>query len=278
MVQKKHNVIPTFVVSLRRATDRREAFTSQAAKFGLSFEFFDAIDAKQEEKAAMDAMQNADQVFKNIGRILSYPEVACGRSHQLLYELCVSKNLNGMLIFEDDIELTNSILPFLSFVYKNSEILATENCVFHLGGLEGFEHRTLILGERSAKEIDKNTKLKKVMLSHNAVQRTCGYYVTNSAAKSILKNEPLICHVPDPWSFRLDNDTLDSVWMLTPCAVKHPTDLSGSELEGERAALEGKKKSVDMRPWWHRLVARARAHVTNAVRRWIYYPILKRIG
>jgi len=266
------------VVSVSRARDRRAKFEVEARRCGVEFEFYDAVDAKSMPYDELNALVDGVALRRNIGRQLCGPEIACAESHRRLYRELVNGAFPGLLIFEDDISFLDSIATVVAFLAENAASFASQSWIFHLGGLDGFEERALVLGQRVVHRVGEEVEFRRVLVSENAVQRTCGYYITREAAASILRKEPRICQVPDPWMWRKKMSILAEVWMSTPPVVRHPVDLSGSMLEAERAQLESSPLKVDIRPYWRRCLSHARAEARRWTRSRVIYPLIGRFG
>jgi GR25 family glycosyltransferase involved in LPS biosynthesis len=94
-------VIPVVVISLRRSSDRRRAIASDLARSGISFSFFDAVDA-----TAMSAAEVAELAPRpyvgHKDRILSRGEIAVSASfRRVLQQFCAGQDA-FICIAEDD--------------------------------------------------------------------------------------------------------------------------------------------------------------------------------
>ncbi|MDY6468059.1 glycosyltransferase family 25 protein [Acinetobacter faecalis] len=92
----------SFVISLKRANDRREHIKEQFASKNVAFDFFDAIEPstlKQSEFEFDISLDNSD---------LSENEKSCFMSHFSLWNKALEENLEYVAIFEDDIYLSAS--------------------------------------------------------------------------------------------------------------------------------------------------------------------------
>ncbi len=94
-----------FVVSLRRATDRRQRARERLE--GLRYEFFDAVDKSEldrdrlvrdgtyDERRTRGAYRHRDD--------MSVGAIGCALSHRRLYEDMVANGWERMVVFEDDV-------------------------------------------------------------------------------------------------------------------------------------------------------------------------------
>jgi len=92
--------IPAFYINLDARPDRRTHFEAQLARAGIAAERFPATTPAQIDPA--DVMQAKT-------RGMSPGELACGRSHQRVWELLVERGLPGALVFEDDLLLSSGL-------------------------------------------------------------------------------------------------------------------------------------------------------------------------
>lgn len=101
-----------FVISLKRATDRRADMTAQLQKLGLTFEFFDAYDGR--DLSDIDPLYDAAVARERNGEPLSKGQRGCAMSHRALYERIVHEDIDHALILEDDVVLSPRIVSLLS--------------------------------------------------------------------------------------------------------------------------------------------------------------------
>lgn len=106
-----------FIINLKRSVERKEHMQEQIIKLfeqnpylkeKLEFEFFEAVDAKNNEHL------NFQKYFSSFGkwifgRELSPSEKACFASHFLLWQKCVELNEN-IIILEDDVEFSEEFI------------------------------------------------------------------------------------------------------------------------------------------------------------------------
>lgn len=101
-----------FVISLKRAADRRADMETQMKKLGLSFEFFDAYDGR--ELSDVDPLYDAAIARERNGESLSKAQRGCAMSHRALYERIIKEGIDCALILEDDVVLDPHIVALLS--------------------------------------------------------------------------------------------------------------------------------------------------------------------
>ncbi|HEX9307836.1 MAG TPA: glycosyltransferase family 25 protein [Anaeromyxobacter sp.] len=95
----------TFVVSLRRAMDRRERVRERLA--GLRFEFLDAVDKLDldRERLARDGIYDERRTrgaYRHRAD-MSLGSIGCALSHRHLYEQMLANDWKRMVVFEDDV-------------------------------------------------------------------------------------------------------------------------------------------------------------------------------
>ncbi len=89
-----------FVISLKKATTRREHIKEEFDKKGINFVFFDAID-----KYSINSFQEKYNICFDESNF-TIGEKCCFASHVALWDYCVSKKLEYITIFEDDVLLS----------------------------------------------------------------------------------------------------------------------------------------------------------------------------
>ncbi|THV25792.1 glycosyltransferase family 25 protein [Peteryoungia ipomoeae] len=86
-----------FVISLARATERRETFSQTAPDGDLPWEFFDAC-----ESLSPDLRYNETDALIRNGRTMHPRELACYSSHYSVWKKIADENIPQALIVEDD--------------------------------------------------------------------------------------------------------------------------------------------------------------------------------
>lgn len=108
--------VKIFVVSLVSSLSRRKNITTQMAEQSLQFEFFDAINGKNEHHPFFDLYSDPKRIRRK-GYSLNPSELGCFASHYLLWEKCVNLN-QPILILEDDIKINGNFIEALTFAEK----------------------------------------------------------------------------------------------------------------------------------------------------------------
>lgn len=94
---------PVWVISLERATERRNEARRAFTALGLPFEILDAIDGRSLTAAQRDRYSQWRACFET-GRGLGQGELGCALSHLAAYERMVRDQIPVVAILEDDVE------------------------------------------------------------------------------------------------------------------------------------------------------------------------------
>lgn len=117
----------SFVISLKRAYERREHIKEQFAAKNVAFSFFDAIEPstlKQSEIQLGISLDNSN---------LSENEKSCFMSHISVWDKAIKDDLEYVAIFEDDIYLSESAGLLLNEVdWINVDFLKIEKTTKHV--------------------------------------------------------------------------------------------------------------------------------------------------
>jgi glycosyl transferase family 25 len=105
LVSKKVQNVPVYVVSLRRATERRQFMEEHLRELGIEYAVIDAVRG--------DALDPDCRKELNPAGNLSPAEVGCYLSHVQIYERMIKENIPVALILEDDIVLHHSVKTLL---------------------------------------------------------------------------------------------------------------------------------------------------------------------
>jgi len=98
--------IPVFVISLVRDADRRATISAHLNKFGVEFEFVDAVEGKALPAGEIEGMLAP-------GASMTPGQVGCYLSHLETYRRIVERKIPVSLILEDDARLSVSALKLL---------------------------------------------------------------------------------------------------------------------------------------------------------------------
>ena len=186
-----------YLISLAKDTKRRELLQQKFGSYD-SFKLIDAIDGR--ELNAREYYKIISPSFKAYGKVLSPAEVGCSLSHVKAYEAF----------------LAASKMP--------------EDGVLICGMQDGLEGRFSAFG----KKVD--TSLSKPLWqvskhSFSSIYRAGAYVLTKKSAKNLLEIHKRALCTTDIWDYLLG---VNDMQMYFCDLFAHPTDLSGSNIEGER--------------------------------------------
>ena len=99
IIEKFEN-IPVFIISLKRAQERRINMVKKMKELNQNYIIFDAVDGKNMTKY----QKNLCAKFKK----LSDGEKGCFLSHYLLWKKILENDYENVIIFEDDAEIVNN--------------------------------------------------------------------------------------------------------------------------------------------------------------------------
>lgn len=221
-----NNSVDIVVISLTRATGRRESISSQFTRLGLPFSFYDAIDGKE----GHDLFRKYDAAkARRIGELhLSQGHKGCFASHYLVWQSCVSKN-HPMIVLEDDASIFEG--PFRAFLSTIPDLPEYFECV-----------RLFASKSRNTSFVptykDDNVAIGKFTRGHKSAT---GYYLTPAAAKKFLRYceswvEPVDIEMDQFWS-----NGVECFGVLEACVTHNPEFVSaidfGVDTRKERRGL-----------------------------------------
>lgn len=94
----------SFVVNLKRDTQRRRHMRRLCERVGLEVEFIEAVYGQEIPDIDFYIQQNKAETVRLLGRELTPGEIGCAMSHQKIYRKMMDENIGFALILEDDIE------------------------------------------------------------------------------------------------------------------------------------------------------------------------------
>jgi len=106
----QHKSMRIFVINLARRPDRLAAMAAQLERLGLTFERFDAVDAKTVDPSELGASFTAQGAMAE----LTPGDKACTSSHMHLWRRIAAGLDNHAVILEDDVRLSDAAWRFLS--------------------------------------------------------------------------------------------------------------------------------------------------------------------
>lgn len=203
-----------FVVSLKRASERRKAIVLQLNRLKLDFELIDAVDGKlieeTEKKKLVDGKYlDCTKYCFNDG------EIGCALSHLNIYKKISDEEIEHALILEDDVLLPDNILDILDEL--DSEIANDEVLL-----LSYFSHKHLPLELSSQNLLQMKTTDSKFLypVDIQHVGSAMAYVVSRQAAQNLTQvNAPMI-GTADHWGKFWNNGGFSSLRCIYPSLVK----------------------------------------------------------
>jgi glycosyl transferase, family 25 len=106
---------PVWVVSLTRATARREYVVRAFADVGIPIELFEAVDGRSLTPAQRDAYGHRQALY-NVGRGLTAGELAIVHTHLAAYRRMLDEHIPALVLAEDDAEPSADLSDVLAAV------------------------------------------------------------------------------------------------------------------------------------------------------------------
>lgn len=185
---------PVFVISLKRAAQRREASKRALEAIGLPFTFFDAVEGVKLRDSDVARVYDADLNARKYKRPLSRPEIGCYLSHYELWRRIVEDNLEGAVILEDDFEADDALVKVVEDIGSAPPT----------GALVKLFSRKPVLGATIARLNGE----RRLVAPNRVPGLTLGYALDRTAAEMLLVNalpfsRPLDMDIKHWWEFGL---------------------------------------------------------------------------
>lgn len=203
--------IPCFVISLKRAVERRTSITKALTQLGIEFEFVDAVDAREGLSA-----QHESLIYRDPDHPMSEAEYACALSHAGVYKRMVDSELAYALVLEDDAIPLQGLRMFLD------EQCYTRHPMYLLYHNAAYVHR------RGTTTLFDSTKARRLSMS---CSHTVAYTIALEAAK-VLQQATTPVRSKADWP--MDISTACAC-ITQPVLVQHPQDRTHSFIEKSRA-------------------------------------------
>lgn len=128
-----------YCLNLDRRTDRWKKSSKEFSKFSIKAERWSATDGKKLNKKEISLLENNtdERILSDIGRIENKFALACLLSHLEIIKDAKSNNYKKILIFEDDIIISNKFIEEVSKIKKLEwKLLYLGASQFLWGGIE----------------------------------------------------------------------------------------------------------------------------------------------
>jgi len=166
-----------FVVSLKRAAERREYITAHLDALQMDYEIIDAVDYQQMSPDDFATLTDGKAVSENI--YLTKGVLACALSHVKIYTKIVEDDLDKVLVIEDDAILPKDIKSLLAGIEK----IIGEDEVITLSYFSHFGN-DIYLSKQEVTSVNKNYNL---LYPANLQQigSTMAYVITKKVAQKL---------------------------------------------------------------------------------------------
>lgn len=257
--------LPAFIISLYSAEHpRNRQLLAILGESGFSARIVAGVRGR--EIPAGEYFDQIQRYWRRRSIAMTPSEVGCSLSHTLIHATIVEEGLPGALVLEDDALLDSNSLTQLQEILRRN--LHCEGLVL-LGGQEGLEHLVRLA---HGKRLDFQHEVWEVAsddLRH--ILRSVAYVISAEGAASLLELAREGAFVVDDYTFILEHSRIRRVF-LSNC-VGHPTDITSSSIESERAKVRWTVSSGG-RPLWLRLMEEIQR--TISARRY-FHQYLRRI-
>lgn len=208
-----------YFISLEQDIQRRAELARRLPKKYPEMQWVKAINGK--ELLAEEYFSYAQQYFIRNKKMITPSEVGCTLSHIKALETFLKTNEEYCLILEDDVIGSDNDINIIFNLIGNE----FSNGVILLRDQESFGFEKYILGKKHKKYY----KIPK--FSVHFMFGACAYIVDRSSARVILEHHKHNFEIADIWSKIISNSPIDFYY----CPIlKHPQDLSNSNIEDER--------------------------------------------
>ncbi|MBF9236027.1 glycosyltransferase family 25 protein [Hymenobacter sp. BT683] len=166
-----------YVISLRRATERRAYMQKQLTLLGLEYEIIDAVD--YQEMTPADYAECVDQEAVSANPYLTKGVLACALSHAKVSRLMAANNVKMALVLEDDAQLPDSIKESLSLIEQHigSEEVISLHYYSHFGS-------PVEISLQNVQKLDNESSLFYPANLHN-LGSAMAYVITHAAAAKL---------------------------------------------------------------------------------------------
>ncbi len=222
-----------FVIGLKRERQRRLLMEYQAKKFGLKFNYIDAVTPQEVDS------QHHSRVDWDIARgrnHLRKVEIACSLSHAIAYAEIRRRGLDIAIILEDDAILTPEFAKFVKDGMRPANYSA-DMMLFAYG--EG------VVNSSNPKKILSNHSRYTVL---DTPACTAGYCLERRALNLLLEKTSRIQTSAD-WPIDMTSINAELIY---PRIVHHPSDPKNTSIGSDRGHKQKDRKDFDHEPFYKR--------------------------
>jgi glycosyl transferase family 25 len=198
--------IPTYVISLTDAGERRRNMTARLAAAGIPFRFFDAVDGRtQRLPDTIDGARVVRTLFQTEAGL------ACTASHRLLQRMIAEGDAETVLILEDDAAIPEDLVDVVE------QALAFDFDVFKLEGINASQRRVTV-GHLGRYEVIVTSRPSvgsaAYLLRRDAARRICGLPVIDQTSDSVFQDTRLRLRVLEMNPFCVQQDGATETQLL----------------------------------------------------------------
>ena len=213
-----------FIINLKRAKVRRKRIEQHIQDLDLSnVEFIEAVDGKKMNDAEFNALHNKKWADKWVKRPMAKTEIGCTLSHLKCYQRIIDDNLPGAIILEDDTILAKDAKALINQLAKSD---CPNNGVVLFHYVKHISRKPLF-------------SLNEQHHVHKAWREMCAhaYYISHTAAKSLLAFQTPIKTPMDFWQHYIDQEVLSLYAIIPPIADTIANNKKTSSINKERDSL-----------------------------------------
>ena len=110
------NIPPIFFINLKQDQTRRRMMEAQLDKIASPYYRIDGVDGRDLSEQSLKEIYSPEKANQYLGRDLFLGEVGCYLSHLKAMKAIVDSNAEYGLILEDDVEISDDLLPILGAI------------------------------------------------------------------------------------------------------------------------------------------------------------------
>jgi len=210
-------MVPIFVITLPRATQKQRQIKERLESLNIPFEFVEGVDGRllsREEVQKVFDKEKSYNYYKwyhnrtgSAGVELSIGEIGCTLAHRKIFQKIVDENIDSAIVLEDDVFVTEDFLPIIEKVIaflednsvKKNLIIKLDNTILtHYGILVKVKNFLTRFLRPIQIRIDKDLAIVKTVMNFGGAQ---GYYIDNVAARAFLNINYPVFTTSDEWNY-----------------------------------------------------------------------------
>ncbi|XP_057289831.1 procollagen galactosyltransferase 1-A-like [Hydractinia symbiolongicarpus] len=210
-----------FMINLKRRPDRYERMKLSLKELGLKWKYFEAVDGKnftQEKVDELGVVPMVDFEDPYLKRPLTFGEIGCFMSHYYIWKEIIDRNLEFVLVLEDDVRFETNFRHKMDEVVRQSKDL-----------LKDLSWDVMYFGRKHMSRDPEHyvTGSDKIVWAKYSYW-TLGYVIRLSGAKKLINGNPLPKMVPVDEYIPIMFDEHPDTWLKERFS---PRDLIGLSAE-----------------------------------------------